>query len=512
MATLTKLEPPFAWMGRYWTTVGLVGLALLAALFRFYQLGGLPPGLDETSARVGLEALSLSPTHLFPNLNGFDGYAPLWVWLQAASVHVFGHGILALRFWSAIAGFLAVGATWLWIRDWIGPRAAWPAAFLMAVCPWAVTTARSGLGTALITFLVPATLWLGTRAWRAPKLGWWAGLGVVVAADLLSGPLGLLVALAAAGLGIWMMVAHHDLTKFPRPKLVGTGIAAVGLAVLGYLVGVNLSAIKALPSAIGIVSNWTTIGTNIVKVLLMFNVHGDENYRHNLSGEPLLNAFVGLMLVAGLLVSISRLHQHRYQRLIIMLGIFLVPAFVAPNVPNSSWAAAVLPVVFALVGVGTAYMLELWYTTFPVNSAARATGLGAIAILIGLSTLQGYTQYFHAYAGSSAVYTAFNEGTTQLALRLPNDKSKADRFVVAPADQLPVAQYLNYNQPHTQFITTAQLQVLPIAASHRLFYITAASRDEAVTTLKAKFPGGTLEPHYSDFNLVEIYYTYEVGQ
>jgi hypothetical protein len=242
----------------------------------------------------------------------------------------------------------------------------------------------------------------------------------------------------------------------------------------------------------------------------MYNVNGDENYRHNLAGEPLLNAFVGLMLVAGILVGISRLHQRRYRLLFILLLVLPLPAVISSlGVPNAAHAAGALPVIMVFAGVGISYMLELWYLTFPINSAARTTGQAAILVLLALSVFQGYTQYFRAWGGSSEVYSAFNEGAVGMAKAVKSSKFSGERFVVAPADQQPIVEFLSHNQGKYLALSPSGLAGLPVAAGSRQFIIAAASKDDAVKTIKIKFPGGTLRPHFSDFNQTEIYYTYE---
>jgi hypothetical protein len=409
-------------------------------------------------------------------------------------------------------GTLAVIAIWLWTNDWFGRRTAWVAAFLVAVSPWAVTVSRNGTEAALFPLLVPTTLFACYRAFREPRLRWYALLGVLLAADLLSGPIGWLLAACVLIIGTWKLAATRQLLQLSRARLAGVAAFVVGAGLLGYFLGSSLSAIKALPHALGLGTSIGTLGHNLVKVLLMFNLHGDENYRHNLSGEPMLNAFVGIMMVAGLLVAISRLHKQRYQIFLMLLIVLLLPAIFAPNVPNANWAIGAMPLIFALSGIGTAYMLELWYTTFPINSAARATGQAAIIILLTLSLLQGFTQYFRAWAESQAVYLAYDESSSQIAAHLKTDNFKGDRFVVQPIEKAPIIDYLRYSQGGYQNLTIQSLQALPIATANREFYIAAAVRDDAVKVLKAKFPGGTLQPHYSPFNIVEIYYTYEVSK
>jgi len=277
----------------------------------------------------------------------------------------------------------------------------------MAVSPWAVTVSRSGVDSSLLTLLVPLTLWLGTRALRRPGTMQYAAFGAVLAVDLLSGPIGWLLALCAICLGLRRLAVEHSLVKFNRARAVGAVLFVSGAAALAYFIANSIPAITSMARALELTFDPMIIGGNIVKVLLMFNVHGDDNYRHNLAGAPLLNAFVGLMLVTGLLVSISRLHQLRYRVLLSFTLVMLLPAIITTSgVPNSTWAVGALPLIFALVGIGTAYMLELWYATFPINSAARASGQAAIILLLALTLVQGYTQYFRAWAGSTAVYGA----------------------------------------------------------------------------------------------------------
>lgn len=502
---------PFAWLGRYWVPVGLGLVLATAAVFRFLRLDSLPPGLDETSARIGLQAQNLGSTHWIPVLNSDNGYAPLWVWLQSASVHIFGHTAVALRLWPALLGVLTVLVVWLWLRDWFGTRVAWVGSVTLAVSPWAVTLSRTGSEAALIPLLVALTLWTGGLAWRTPSRLHYLALGAVLALNLLSGPLGWLLTLATGVTGLWQVIRHGGLKQLTTPsRLIGGGAVVAGLALLAYFVGASFAAVKALPSALGLATSLGAFSQNFVKVMLMFNVHGDENYRHNLAGEPLLNAFMGLMLIAGLLVAISRLHQLRYRILLLMSIIMLIPALITTiGAPNANRAAGVMPLIFALVGIGTSYMLELWYATFPINSAARATGQAAIILLLALSVVQGYTQYFVAWGESTAVYVAHNEGATLMAGHVRDEKFAGKRFVIVPAEQMPTVRYLAFGTD-VHVLTPAELNALPITPGPRQFYIGAASRDEAVKILKAKYPGGVLRPHYSPFNLVEIYYTYEV--
>ncbi len=157
-------------------------------------------------------------------------------------------------------------------------------------------------------------------------------------------------------------------------------------------------------------------------------------------------------------------------------------------------------------------MLELWYKTFPINSAARSTGQAAIVILLLLSLLEGYTQYFHAYAASDGVYAAFNSGPTQMAKDIRANSKLAHKaqttYVIADNDQRAVIDYLIGGQVPYDDITAAQIASL--GGGGKRFWITADQRTASVNYLKQKFAGALLQPQYSDFSQSEIYYTYQV--
>jgi hypothetical protein len=245
-------------------------------------------------------------------------------------------------------------------------------------------------------------------------------------------------------------------------------------------------------------------------VLLMFNLRGDGSAAHNLAGEPLLNAFIGLMLVGGILAALSRLSQRRYRVTLFLLVIFLLPAWLSvTGVPNANHAAAALPVVALLVGIGVSYMLELWYATFPINSAARSVGQAVIIVLLVLSAFQGYAQYFRAWAGSSDTYAAYNEPAVAAAQFAATQQAPGPRYIVAPAAEQPIVAYLTARTPHIA-LEPAQVAGIPLGTGPQHFVITSAARDVAAKSLGVKFPGGTLKPHVSAFSQNEIFYTYEV--
>ncbi len=505
-----KLRTPVAWLGTHaeWVIVGI--LAAVAITFRFWQLSTLPPGLTPSEAEIGLAAWNLVHHGGLPGLTVSTGLAPLWTTLQALPVALLGPTELALRLWPALIGTAAVLATWRWAHDWFGRRVGWVAAFVVAVTPWSVTISRNGLPEVLILLLTPLTLWAAGWTYHRRTAGWWLLTGTLLVIDLFAGPLGWLLALTTSLIALTTLWRRPDRRHLGHSSWWGLSLAGAGLVGFGYLIITSLANLKAGLELMNPVSSLGSLGHTLVRLLAMFNLRGDDNFSHNFASEPLLNAFIGLMFIAGLLASVTRIRQTRYRLILSLLVIFLLPvALTTTGAPNAVYAAAALPLVALLAGIGVSYMLELWYATFPINSAARSLGQAAIIVLLILSLFQGHAQYFRAWATSSETYAAYHEAVVGAAKSLRQLSRHDARYLVATTAERPVGAYLLAGQPY-QFVEPTALATLPLGTGPQHFAITRAAREQAVQNLRTKYPGGTLKPHTSALSQNEIYYTYEV--
>ena len=489
------------------TLIGLTALVGLGGFMRLFKLDALPPGLATTEAQLGLTVRDLLATGHVPTFVPQDGYSPLLVILEALPVHLLGATTWSLRLVPAIVGTLAIVFMWLWVRSWFGARIAWYAAFLLAVTPWAVTLTRNGSASGLMTLLVPLTLWLVTRAYRTGTVGWFMAVGLVLGIDLLAGPLGwLLVGLVGLSAVIWV-AGRRKLPVVTSGRVGAFMILAALSGVAGYLIGRFPSGVASLPGQLGLPASPGDVISSIAASIAMFNLRGDGNFQHNMGGEPLLNIFVGLMFIAGLLVAMSKLTALRYRRLLLGFAAFMVPVSLSvAGAPDAARAAGLIPFTLIIAALGIDYMLGLWFSTFPINSAARTTGGIAIVLLLSLTALQGYLQYFHAWAGSAGTFAAFNEpavASSQAAARAPGSLTRV--FVGGP-DELPVAQFLS--GPQIRIAGVNDIMASAPAKPYRL-YITSAVRKQIQPVLVATMPGGTLSPGLSKFDGTEIYYVYE---
>lgn len=128
----------------------LIGIIIIAAILRLWQLGSTPPSPDWDEAALGYNAYSVLKTGRdeygtwFPlSLRSYDDYKPpLYMYLTVPSVALFGLETWAVRLPSALAGILAVLGTFFLVKELYNRNLALLAAMLLAISPWHIQFSR----------------------------------------------------------------------------------------------------------------------------------------------------------------------------------------------------------------------------------------------------------------------------------------------------------------------------------------------------------------------------------
>lgn len=506
---------------QYKFQVGAVLVLALAIFMRFYHLTSLPPGLYPDEAANGLDVLQILQHHNWqPFYEDNGGREGLFFYLQSIGVAIFGNTTYALRVVPAIIGTLAVGAVYLWVSAWFGRRTGFIAASLMAVTPWAVTVSRDGFRAGMLALLIPLALWLGTQAHRTNQL-WWYGLcGLSIGAGFYTYPAFQVFPIVAAVGLIYLGFRRRDyLVTHGRGIVLALIVSAGSLvplgiytlhhpgAIFGRAVGVSFTNPKYSHN-----QPLPTLTASIVKTALMFNFQGDENYRHNLGGQPMLNIFVGVMFVLGIFVCLSRLASAPHIGVVLLLFIMLLPAILtAEGVPHALRSIGALPAALALAALGISYMLDLWYSVFPLNTAAQVSGTVAVGILMLLTVYQGYVQYFVAWANSPETYAAFNEDTSSIAKFYLEHSFKGERYAVGNSNRLSPLEYLAHDHVSYTVIDVSSIAKLKGRSGIAMeFALKEDSKADGLNQLEITFPKGHISPHYSSFSGNELFVIYTV--
>jgi hypothetical protein len=349
-------------------------VVLIAVTFQFWQLGQLPPGLNRDAAAKGLHALKWLRSGRFPFwLPHASAPEPLMVWIEGATVAMFGSTVNALSGVSAGAMVLATLAAY-GLGNEVGRAFDEPvcrrvglfAGLALASNVVVSELGRSGLRATLLSPVSGFALWallIASRTRRQPYF---------VLAGLLLG-LAAYTYLAARVLPIVLAIFFSLLWRWrPDLRLCWRGVVLM-LGVATLLILPQLIFFARFPTTfleraggVSLTSNplYTQVGLGGVLAqklwgwLLMFGVQWSGQY--NQSARPLLAplAFVGFLLALPMLA--RRLREPAPLLLSLTLPLMLLPDLVGGDrpLPHEMRVMGVVVPACVLSGIGLAWLSQ----------------------------------------------------------------------------------------------------------------------------------------------------------
>jgi len=397
----------------------LIIILSVAIWFRVQAIHQMPPGvfIDETNA--ALDALhtlegradSLFSVGWFETPNGF-------VYLQTLFFRLFGTSFAAIKLQSLLPGLLTVLALYLLAREMYGPYPALLATAFLAFNRWHVNMSRWGWNEVSPPLMQTLSLFFVIRAARRRSLGDWAMGGVMLGLGMYTYlAIRMAVIVIFLYLGYRALVERHFLRRNWQGLAIFTLMYALTFAPLSFTYAKNPFTLLNRTQQVSILNDVRAAGgslqplvESVKRHLLMFNVEGDHNARHNLPGAPMLDPITGAFFLLGAAWSLWRWRDHRRGLMIIWMGVTLLGgiltrlneapqayrtlavtpaiAIMAADAYNLSWRAILLP--------GRRYQLWRWGATALMLSGIIAAGW------------MNYDAYFHQQAQSDAVYIAFS--------------------------------------------------------------------------------------------------------
>ena len=454
----------------------LLVLALAVVMLRLQRLSELPPGLYYDEGAHGVDALRvLHGEHaaFFPENKGREG---LIVYAIAMTTSLLGRTVLAIRLPTALASAGTVFAT-LWLgrlffgREWDSGRATpWRGllvggvgAGLIAVSLAQTVIGRTAFRVNFLPLLLCLCLCLLWEGWRRRSWRWVALAGAIA---------GLLAYTYIAArftpflfliLGLSFLVpwgrsevgrkgrdrdrGHLSLrfssfssrlrTEMPL-AVVFVGVAGVVAAPILIYFALNpdqfflrSDQVSVFQSDGGQAGPLWALFINVWEHLLTFGIYGDPSWRHNYSGQPLLNIWEAFFFWIGVGTAVWRWKQPAVRLLLLWLALMLLPAMLSrdENVPHFLRMFGATPAMYLLTGVGAWETIRFlrdgllwgqvkWAPDWRREGTKAATVVGAV---VGLILIQGghtYRAYFQEWAASPDVNLAYDKIWTDMALAL----------------------------------------------------------------------------------------------
>jgi len=407
-----------------WPAVALLGIVVVGATFRFYDLSELPAemGCDLPLIHANIaQILRGEYAVFFPSWPGREG---LFFYLAALPAWLLGLSHWTIKASSAALGLATLPAVYLLGREVHSREVGLYAAAMLAVSHWHVILTRMGYRLSVMPLLVALALWAWLRARRTGGRHWYALCGLLV------------------GLGLHSYNAFMVAPGWLALLVVGEQMAGRGASLrqqgegLGFLLAVMLYV--AMPLVAYAVANpdlylfrvatrltgeevplpqhpLLVLGQNVWRAASMFNVRGDAIATSNVPGLRQFGYLSASLLPLGLGWALLRWRRDGHVAILVTLPVMLAPTALSlafpREVPNAGRAVGALVPAILLSALALAELRRAasrLLASFDVRGVAAAVPLALVVMLLGGEMVSAWETYFvdyreHLPAGNYAI-------------------------------------------------------------------------------------------------------------
>ena len=346
----------------HWTRrdrIALLGVTLLGALLRLYNLGVTPPGFqfDEAFNAIDADLVLAGNRPLFLPANG--GREVLYTYWQAALGAFLGVNPFSLRLASAIFGIIAIPLTYVALRRMIRRESFLVAFFtslVFAITLWPIHFSHYAIRVSMMPVLFTLTFglfWLGGHApTRNRRIGAYVAAGIVLGLTPWTHPTGRLAPLILIAYVGWLLLRVPARRRWAWDSLLGGFVITGAVAFLVFLpLGVEFvrhpdfffghaSEVSIFAERVGGDNPWRALGENVLRVLGMFTFDGDLDWTHGPQNRPVFDPLLSIPFYIGLglwLWRLRRIDDPDFEALSILLiwaGAMLLPSVFSERVPQ----------------------------------------------------------------------------------------------------------------------------------------------------------------------------------
>ena len=452
------------------STLLLIGILVIAAVFRLWKLDSIPLGLWLDEGLMGNVASQVihdgDLRAFYPVTSGLEALYPnvASIFIGAFDLSGMEREAWMIRFPAALFGILTVWGVYLLAKELFStstsaaspsliPRLsnaellALSAAFFLATGFWHVNFSRIAFYTVTSPFSMSFAIFFLFRAVRTWKISDFAIAGFFFGLGLYSHPSARFLPLVGL-LPLSFGVFSHYKTFLQKPGGLLPLAAFVGMAVLtalpvlafywsdpGFLTE-RFNAVGVLNAQEPLAAFWESVRRH----LQMFHVEGDPNWRHNIPGEPMLLSVVGIVFLLGFFFLIWELVSHLVGKrfwealplatLFLWLTIMLLPAaLTSEGIPHASRSVGVLPGVVIVSALGVVRPLEILRNRFHIRPGPVIALLLVFSIFLGA---QEFDKYFDDWAGNEDILRReFSQDTVDFGRYVRGLDEDGDIYVVA---------------------------------------------------------------------------------
>lgn len=482
-------------MRAIWTW-GAVGLLLLGAAFRLWQLDSNPPGM----LTAEFENMQIAETLPRGNLAvAYNVVNParellLYVMLSASTLFTGRHGILLWRIPFAWTGLLALAVLGQVIRRLHGTRVALLAMGLMAVAFWPVWLSRSILHASLMPLIGGLLAYVLLRAFEARQLSS-SSLWFTVAGALLGLAQYTHVSAWSLPLLFVLFVAYRRIVN-PRELDLHRGnivymLVLAAILSLPMLIYTVLNPGARLTTPFASQPGWIIdLPRRLIETFAALGLRGDMLPDHNVPGLPIYHPILGGLFMLGVGAMLARWREPASGLTLLWLLAGLLPGLLQPRSPDYELLVVAMPIIFVLPALGLRALLGAARKRWPNQARWFNVITGGIAGgLIGLSLASGYQNTFVIWPSLGDVRLNYQSDLGLLAHYLDTTTDPSPISIcnlplppASPAFSRSVEERLEYlmhrhNPPLRYFDCTQSLVLANAGESQRIIFPEAAYYD-----------------------------------
>ncbi len=324
-------------------TLALLGIVVLAAVFRLYRLDSLPGDMFNDLAYNYEETQRILNGQWMVYATGFPGREPLLFYLTALLSHLGGLNFFTLKLITALIGIGTVPVIYLLGREAYNDAVGLVAALFLAVAKWHVLISRVGFRGIQTPLFVALVAYFLLRALKRGRRGdfLWAGLLAGLALYTYTAALAIFPAILL-GLGLYALAGHAaDLWRARRSLLLAALMALlVAVPLLRFMLveGRDLYWSRpltrlseretAIPGPIGQI-----LWENVRRTAGMFHVQGDSIFRTNVPYDPHLDVVAGALFLLGFPLVVARWRRGGNALVLAAFLVLLLPTTLALAFP-----------------------------------------------------------------------------------------------------------------------------------------------------------------------------------
>jgi 4-amino-4-deoxy-L-arabinose transferase-like glycosyltransferase len=499
----------------------LLGILALALFLRLLLLKDMPFGLWYDEGIHGMSAVKmLEDSSYRPIFVPAANVASPTIFLQAASIWLFGRSTVALRLPSVFMDLGVIFLLYFLARRFLGWRIALVVALLVAVSSWDINWARSAMPGVTAPLLAVASILSFLWALKRNTLASYALAGIVLGSGIWFYQAVRIMPVVIVFIAAYVFFRNRPPTvEFARKfALYVVGAILVAAPLLQYSAThptefwKRAGAVTALSTGYSL-DSLRFLRTNLDEYLLMFNYQGDINGRHNLPHEPMLSFGVAALAFLGFLYCLSKPHRPVPFLLLVWFFFALLPGLITlpGEAPNTLRAIGSLPVAYLFAGVGIAAVGK----ALPPMTPRYAGVLLGIPLAIGLAATgyDNFNTYFNLQRNSLQVWNSFNPSQTAIAYRLLDLQSRNYDVQLAPfLPRFPVITFLVPDGPRIETYEPARNPPSSSSGEGALMFLDRP-QEQYMGLIKEFYPNGNFSQ--MDFGRgprQEVIYTVELDR